>query len=155
ARSHLGPRADRQEADPAIHPAREELQLLGSARRRGDDPEARRRHRGSVRARRRHHRPRGPRAVRAANVAPENIHIERHKGATRRDDGTVVASSVTAGAPNRVEIGEFRLYPIHLRAKVTVTGLDLALARLYLPRDAPVLLDRGRASSVLDVTFDA
>src|SRR5262249_17963504 len=74
--------------------------------------------------------------------ASENIHIEAHNVSTLRDDGTVVASSVTAGAPNRVEIGEFRLYPIHLRAKVTGTGLALALARLYLPRDAPVLLDR-------------
>ena len=62
---------------------------------------------------------------------------------------------MTAGAPNHVEIEQFRLYPIHLKAKVTVTGLDLGLARLYLPPDAPVLLDRGRASSVLDVTFDA
>src|SRR5262245_32234189 len=87
--------------------------------------------------------------------ASENINIEAHNVSTLRDDGSVVASSVTAGAPNRVEIAEFRLYPIHLRAKVTVTGLDLALARLYLPRDAPVLLDRGRASSILDVTFDA
>src|SRR5262249_17955321 len=87
--------------------------------------------------------------------ASENIQIEAHNVSTLRGDGTVVASSVTAGAPNRVEIEQFRLYPIHLKAKVTVTGLDLGLARLYLPPDAGVLLDRGRASSVLDVTFDA
>jgi len=85
----------------------------------------------------------------------ERINIEARNVSTLRDDGTVVASSMTAGAPNRVEIEQFRLYPIHLRAKVTMTGLDLALARLYLPPDAPVLLDRGRVSSMLEVTLDA
>src|SRR5262252_7470802 len=71
----------------------------------------------------------------------ESIQIDARNVSTLRGDGTVVASSVTAGAPNRVEIGEFRLYPIHLKAKVTVKGLDLALARIYLPPDAPVVLD--------------
>src|SRR5262249_17854576 len=71
------------------------------------------------------------------------------------DDGTVVASSVTAGAPNFVEVDQFRLYPIHLRAVVRVSGLDLALARLYLPADAPVVLDQARVSSTLHVAFDA
>src|SRR5262249_55815258 len=74
----------------------------------------------------------------------ENIQIDARNVSTLRGDGTVVASSVTAGAPNLVEIEQFRLYPIHLKAKVTVKGLDLALARIYLPPDAPVVLDRGR-----------
>ena len=85
----------------------------------------------------------------------DDIQIEAHNVSTLRDDGTVVASSITAGAPNLVQIEQFRLYPIHLKATVTVKGLDLALARLYLPADAPVVLDRGRASSILNVTFDA
>ncbi len=85
----------------------------------------------------------------------DDIQIEAHNVSTLRDDGTVVASSVTAGAPNLVQIEQFRLYPIHLKATVTVKGLDLALARLYLPSDAPVVLDRGRVSSTLHVTFDA
>jgi Domain of Unknown Function (DUF748) len=85
----------------------------------------------------------------------DDIQIEAHNVSTLRDDGTVVASSVTAGAPNLVEIEQFRLYPIHLRATVTVKRLDLALARLYLPADAPVVLDRGRVSSTLKVTLDA
>jgi hypothetical protein len=85
----------------------------------------------------------------------DDIQIEAHNVSTLRDDGTVVASSVTAGAPNLVEIEEFRLYPIHLQATVTVKRLDLALARLYLPADAPVVLDRGRVSSTLKVTLDA
>src|SRR5207249_4205126 len=85
----------------------------------------------------------------------DDIQIEAHNVSTLRDDGTVVASSMTAGAPNFVEIEQFRLYPIHLKAKATVKGLDLALARLYLPADAPVVLDRGRVSSTLLVTVDA
>ncbi len=85
----------------------------------------------------------------------DDIQIEAHNVSTLRNDGTVVASSVTAGAPNLVQIEQFRLYPIHLEATVTVKGLDLALARLYLPADAPVVLDRGRVSSILKVSFDA
>jgi hypothetical protein len=85
----------------------------------------------------------------------DDIQIEAHNVSTLRDDGTVIASSVTAGAPNLVQIEQFRLYPIHLKATVTVKGLDLALARLYLPADAPVVLDRGRVSSTLNVTYDA
>jgi uncharacterized protein DUF748 len=85
----------------------------------------------------------------------DDIQIEAHNVSTLRNDGTVVASSVTAGAPNLVQIEQFRLYPIHLKATVTVKGLDLALARLYLPPDAPVVLDRGRVSSTLKVSFDA
>src|SRR4029453_1742072 len=85
----------------------------------------------------------------------DDIQIEAHNVSTLRNDGTVIASSVTAGAPNLVRIEQFRLYPIHLKATVTVKGLDLALARLYLPPDAPVVLDRGRVSSTLDVTYDA
>src|SRR5437870_9626852 len=85
----------------------------------------------------------------------DDIQIEAYNVSTLRDDGTVVASSVTAGAPNLVEIEQFRLYPIHLQATVTVKKLDLALARLYLPPDAQVVLDRGRVSSTLKVTVDA
>jgi hypothetical protein len=82
----------------------------------------------------------------------DDIQIEAHNVSTLRDDGTVIATSITAGAPNLVQIEQFRLYPIHLKATVTVKGLDLALARLYLPADAPVVLDRGRVSSTLNVT---
>ncbi len=85
----------------------------------------------------------------------DDIQIEAHNVSTLRDDGTVIATSITAGAPNQVQIEQFRLYPIHLKATVTVKGLDLALARLYLPADAPVVLDRGRVSSTLNVTYDA
>src|SRR5438132_8399102 len=62
---------------------------------------------------------------------------------------------MTAGAPNFVEIEQFRLYTVDLTARAVVKGLELALARLSLPADAPVVLDRGRVSSTLLVTVDA
>ena len=84
----------------------------------------------------------------------ENIQIEARDISTRRDDGRVSGTSVTAGAPTSIEIEHLRLYPVHLQATMTVKGLDLALARLYLPPDAPVHLDRGRASSSMRVVLD-
>lgn len=85
----------------------------------------------------------------------ENIQIEARNVSTRRDDGSAVGSSVTAGAPTSVEIEHLRLYPIQLQATMEVKGLDLALARLYLPPDAPVVVDRGRASTSVRVELDA
>jgi hypothetical protein len=54
-----------------------------------------------------------------------------------------------------IDVQHLRLYPIHLQATVTAKGLDLSLARLYLPPDAPVILDQGRVSSSLKVALDA
>jgi hypothetical protein len=54
-----------------------------------------------------------------------------------------------------VEISHLRLVPIALQGSVTVTGLDLSLARLYFPPGAPVILDRGRATSTVKVALDA
>jgi Domain of Unknown Function (DUF748) len=85
----------------------------------------------------------------------EHIEIEARNLSTRRDDGHAVGTSVTGGAPVSVEVQRLRLYPIHLQATVTIEGLDLALTRLYLPPNAPVVLDRGRASTSVTVALDA
>jgi hypothetical protein len=85
----------------------------------------------------------------------EKIEIEAHNLSTRRGDGRAVARSVTVGAPVLLEMQKVRLYPIHLEAAVTTSELDLSLARLYFPRDAAVVLERGRASSTLRVALDA
>ena len=85
----------------------------------------------------------------------EKIEIEAHNLSTRRGDGRAVARSVTVGAPVLLEMQHVRLYPIHLEAAVTTSELDLSLARLYFPRDAAVVLERGRASSTLKVALDA
>ena len=85
----------------------------------------------------------------------ENIEIEARNLSTLRGDGRAVARSVTVGAPVLLEMQHVRLYPIHLEAAVTTSELDLSLARLYFPRDAAVVLERGRASSTLKVALDA
>lgn len=87
--------------------------------------------------------------------ASEQIEIEAHDLSTRRDDGRAVARSVTVGAPVTMELRRMRLYPIHLEATVTTSNLDLSLARLYLPRDAALTLESGRATSTMNVTLDA
>ena len=85
----------------------------------------------------------------------EGIEIEAHNLSTRRDDGSATARSVTAGAPVSLEMKKVRLHPIHLEAVVATSGLDLGLARLYFPPDSAVVLERGRASSTIDVVLDA
>jgi len=85
----------------------------------------------------------------------ESIEIEAHNLSTLRDDGHAVARSVTAGAPASLELTKVRLRPIHLDAVAKTTGLDLGLARLYFPPDAAVVLERGRASSTLELVLDA
>src|SRR5262249_47261085 len=85
----------------------------------------------------------------------EQIEIEAANVSTRRDDGRVVGSSVTAGAPTSVHVEHFRLYPIHLEVTLTAKGVDLAPGRVYLPPGSPVVLDQGRASGTLHVVFDA
>ncbi len=85
----------------------------------------------------------------------EHIEIDAHNLSTRRDDGHAVGRSVTVGAPITLEMRQVRLHPIHLEAVVTTSGLDLSLARLYLPRDAAMVVEEGRASSRLTVALDA
>jgi hypothetical protein len=85
----------------------------------------------------------------------ESLEIEGANISTRRDDGTLTARSVTAGAPVTLDVERIRFQPVHLEAVVATTGLDLSLGRLYLPPDAPVVLERGRGNSTLRVVYDA
>jgi hypothetical protein len=85
----------------------------------------------------------------------ERIEIEAHDLSTLRDDGRAVARSMTEGAPVSLELRRLRLQPIHLEAVVTASNIDLAPARLYFPRDAALVLERGRATSTLTVALDA
>lgn len=87
--------------------------------------------------------------------ASEQITIEAHNLSTRRADGSAIGRSVTAGAPASVEVRNLRLYPIHLQATVRLEGVDLTPVQVYLPPDAPVILDRGRASTSIMVALDA
>lgn len=84
-----------------------------------------------------------------------DITIDARNLSTRRGDGTAVASSVTAGSPVSVNVEQLRLYPIHLQAAVTIEALDLTLAQLYLPADAPIVIQRGRVYASVKVALDA
>jgi uncharacterized protein involved in outer membrane biogenesis len=85
----------------------------------------------------------------------ERMTIDARNVSTRRDDGTAVATSVTAGAPVRIEVSKLRLHPIHLAATATVEGLDLTPAQVYFPPNAEVRIDRGRMSTTVALTLDA
>jgi uncharacterized protein DUF748 len=85
----------------------------------------------------------------------EHLTLEARNVSTRRDDGTATGSSVTAGAPVSVAVERLRLYPVHFRARVTVDGLDLSLARLYLPPAAPLVIERGRVNTRIEMALDA
>lgn len=85
----------------------------------------------------------------------EHIAIEARNLSTRKGGGTARGTSLTAGAPLTVEVSDLRLYPIHLRATLTVEGLDLTPARVYFPPEASVVIDRGRLSTSIAVGLDA
>ena len=48
-----------------------------------------------------------------------------------------------------VRVDRLRLYQVDLQAAVTVEGLDLAMGRVYLPAEAPAVVDQGRASTII------
>ncbi len=85
----------------------------------------------------------------------ERIAIEARNLSTTRSDGTADGSTIMAGAPVHVAVEDLRLAPIHLRAHVTVGNVDLALLRLYLPGNAPVLPERGILAAGVTVVHDA
>jgi uncharacterized protein involved in outer membrane biogenesis len=85
----------------------------------------------------------------------EQITIDARHLSTVSDRGKAVARSITAGAPVSIELRNVRLHPIHLQAVVTTEGLDLALARVYLPAQAPAVPERGRVSTSMTATLDA
>jgi hypothetical protein len=85
----------------------------------------------------------------------ERIAIEARNLSTSRADGTADGSTVVAGAPVHVAVEDLRLAPIHLRAHVTVGNVDLALLRLYLPGNAPVLPESGILAAGVTVVHDA
>jgi len=85
----------------------------------------------------------------------EQITIDGHDLSTRGDRGRAIARSITAGAPVGIELTNVRLYPIRLQARVTTEGLDLALARVYLPAGTTIIPARGRVSTTLTAALDA
>lgn len=85
----------------------------------------------------------------------ERIAIDARNLSTTRGNGTAEGSTVVAGAPVHVTVEDLRLAPIHLRAHVTVGNVDVALLRLYLPGNAPVLPEAGVLTAGVTVVHDA
>lgn len=85
----------------------------------------------------------------------ENLTLDARNVSTKRNDGTAVASSLLNGAPVTVKVDDLRLLPAHLRAVIEMQGGDLALARVYLPPQTPVTIDRGRLQTRISVLYDA
>jgi hypothetical protein len=85
----------------------------------------------------------------------EQITIDASDLSTVGDRGRASARSITAGAPVTIELSHVRLHPIHLQAVVTTEGLDLGLARVYMPATAPAVVERGKVSTSMRATLDA
>jgi Domain of Unknown Function (DUF748) len=85
----------------------------------------------------------------------EDLTIRARNVSTRRDDGTGEATSTVNGSPVSVRVSELRLKPVHVRAVVQAKNVDVAMARVYLPPDAPVTLDRGRLDLTVTAVNDA
>ncbi|MBM3218540.1 MAG: DUF748 domain-containing protein [Candidatus Rokubacteria bacterium] len=87
--------------------------------------------------------------------ASEHMNVDARNLSTVRDDGTAVATSITAGAPLSIEVKSLRLCPIHLHATAKVEGLDLTPARVYFPPNTTFDIDRGRTTTTVTVALDA
>jgi hypothetical protein len=89
------------------------------------------------------------------SVTVPHITITAHDLSTPKNEGRAVRRSPTAGTLLSVEVKDFRLDPIHLQATARVQGLDLSVARVYVPPSAPVIVNRGRASTSVKLALDA
>jgi uncharacterized protein involved in outer membrane biogenesis len=85
----------------------------------------------------------------------EHIVLDARGLSTLKGGGTAVGSSTLDGSPIAVRVDDLRLHPVQLRAVVDLRDVDLAVARLYLPPDAPVTLERGRLDTRVTVSLDA
>jgi hypothetical protein len=85
----------------------------------------------------------------------EHLTIQARNVSTRRDDGTGEATSTINGSPVSVRVDQLRLKPVHVRAAIEAKNVDAAMARVYLPPNAPVTLERGRLDLTMSVLNDA
>jgi len=85
----------------------------------------------------------------------EHITIQARNVSTQRDDGTGEGTTTLNGSPVSVRVEQLRLKPVHLRAVVQAKNVDAAMARVYLPPNAPVTLERGRLDLTVTAVNDA
>src|SRR5262245_52051696 len=85
----------------------------------------------------------------------DSIQLDARQLSTLDRKGTAIGFTTVAGALGNVRVEELQLAPGHLRAFVNVRVLDLALAAVYLPGDAPLKIDRGILDAAYTIVHDA
>ena len=84
-----------------------------------------------------------------------DIRLDARNLTTLARTGTAIGFTTFAGALVNLRLEEVQLGPVHLRALLNVRDLDLALAAVYLPGDAPLKIERGVLDAAYTITHDA
>jgi len=84
----------------------------------------------------------------------EGLAIDGAGLSTSAPDGTLQLAATAGGAPVSVELTRLRLAPFSAQAHVDAQGVDVTFARLFVPADAPVVLDRARVTTRLAAAMD-
>jgi len=85
----------------------------------------------------------------------DDIRLDARNLTTLDRKGTAIGFTTFAGALVNLRIEELRLAPVHLRAFLNVRDLDLALAAVYLPGDAPLKIEQGVLDAAYTIVHDA
>jgi uncharacterized protein involved in outer membrane biogenesis len=85
----------------------------------------------------------------------DDIRLDAREITTLGRRGTAVGSTTIAGSLISLRVDELQLAPVHLRAWVNVRDVDLRLAALYVPPDAPIVLARGTLDAGFALALDA
>jgi hypothetical protein len=85
----------------------------------------------------------------------EDIRFEATALGTTAPRGVAFGSTTVAGALVTLRAMNIQLSPLHLRAEVNIRDLDLTLADLYMPPDAPTMVESGVAHAALSIDMDA
>ena len=85
----------------------------------------------------------------------DGIRLDARNLTTRERKGTAIGFTTFAGALVNLRIEELQLAPVHLRAFLNVRDLDLALAAVYLPGDAPLKIEQGILDAAYTIVHDA
>src|SRR5215470_10046576 len=85
----------------------------------------------------------------------DGIQLDARQLSTLDRKGTAIGFTTVAGALVNLRVEELQLAPVHLRAFLNVRDLDLALAALYLPGDAPLKIERGILDAAYTIVDDA
>ncbi|HUK63196.1 MAG TPA: DUF748 domain-containing protein, partial [Dongiaceae bacterium] len=85
----------------------------------------------------------------------DEIRLDARNLSTLDRRGTAIGFTTVAGALVNLRVEEMQLAPVHLRAFLNVRDLDLALAAVYLPGDAPLKIEQGVLDAAYTIEQDA